>query len=162
MWRLVLIVLSSSILLLTSCKIKKEVITVTEVKDSLVYVNEVTTEYDTISIPPDSAWLKAYLKCDSLGNVYIKELSESTGKLRTEVKFVNDTFFYQVSVDSQNIIRQAEKIWKENYSFKQSLLEEKKLKEKRLGFFNIYFFAGLAIGILILIAYIYLKRFFFP
>lgn len=34
----------------------------------------------TITLPPDSAWLRAWLECDSTGNVLLRELQTAQGK----------------------------------------------------------------------------------
>ncbi len=56
-------------LLIIGCTAKKPVV---ELRTETHYIELVRDS--TIIIPADSAWLEALLECDSLGNVYMKQL----------------------------------------------------------------------------------------
>lgn len=45
------------------------------IKDSVRTFEKIKYKDTTIWVPADSSWLKALLKCDSTGNVYIAELA---------------------------------------------------------------------------------------
>lgn len=45
-----------------------------------------------ITIPPDSAWLKAWLECDSAGNVLLQQLEQRNGeKIKATYTLERDT-----------------------------------------------------------------------
>ena len=58
------------------CKTPQPIVT-TEVKEVLI---EREVRDTIVTIAPDSASIKAFLECDSVGNVLIKELEEVQGK----------------------------------------------------------------------------------
>lgn len=64
------------LLIVQSCRTPQPIVQ-TEVKEVLVdrVINDTI-----VTIAPDSAIIKAYLECDSAGNVLIKELQEVQGK----------------------------------------------------------------------------------
>lgn len=64
------------VLMIQSCKSPQPIVQ-TEVKEVLV---ERTITDTIVTIAPDSASIKAFLECDSAGNVLIKELEEVQGK----------------------------------------------------------------------------------
>lgn len=82
-WLLFIIVL----LLCPGCKTPK--IATTETK-TVTEIREVVRD-TTITVPPDSAWLRAWLECDSLGNVLMRQLSEQKGS-RSEVSLKLTSF----------------------------------------------------------------------
>lgn len=83
---------------IVGCKTKKEI--VYERSDSLVYIEKL--RFDTIITPADSSWLKAFFKCDSLGNVYISELLDLKSKgVGTSVNFSNGVLSYETKRDEK-------------------------------------------------------------
>ena len=64
------------LLIVQSCRTPQPIVH-TEVKE--VLVDRVITD-TIVTIAPDSASIRAYLECDSAGNVLIKELQEVQGK----------------------------------------------------------------------------------
>lgn len=64
------------LLIVQSCRTPQPIVQ-TEVKE--VLVDRVITD-TIVTIAPDSASIRAYLECDSAGNVLIKELQEVQGK----------------------------------------------------------------------------------
>lgn len=63
------------LLIVQSCRTPQPIVQ-TEVKE--IWVDRVITD-TIVTIAPDSASIKAYLECDSAGNVLIKELQEVQG-----------------------------------------------------------------------------------
>ena len=90
--------------LLASCK--------TPVQTSLVKTNDSTyvekLVHDTTRIPADSSWFYAWLKCDSLGNVFIASLSDhKTEGIKTDVTFNNGKLIYTTEKASKEIVTTA-------------------------------------------------------
>lgn len=81
-----------------------------------VRVEKVTeTVRDTVvNIMPDSASMQALLKCDSLGNVYLSQITEmELGKnVKPKIKLVNNTVTLDCIVDSMAVYL----TWKERYT----------------------------------------------
>jgi len=161
--RLILFFLLAFLIIsLFSCKVKKEIVKEYINKDSIVYQEKTVTKFDSIYILADSSYIKAYLQCDSLGNVLIRELHETKGKLKTKVTFENNTIEVLVNVDSAIIIRQAiESYIKEtNVNNTQVTTTEKKT---RTFVWYYYFIAGIIIGFVLKIligkAFNYFKKF---
>lgn len=48
----------------------------TEVKDTTIYITKINTRVDSIYLPSDFATFEAWLKCDSIGNVYLSQINE--------------------------------------------------------------------------------------
>lgn len=98
------------ILGLGSCRTPEPVI----IRD--VRVEKVTeTLRDTfVAVLPDSASLQALLKCDSLGNVYLDQITElELGKnVKPKIKLVNNTITLDCIVDSMAVYIS----WKERYT----------------------------------------------
>ena len=87
--------------LLTACK--------TPVQTSSVKTNDSTyvekLVHDTTRIPADSSWFYAWLKCDSLGNVFIASLSDhKTEGIKTDVNFNNGKLIYKTEKASKEIV----------------------------------------------------------
>ncbi|MFZ4414653.1 MAG: hypothetical protein ACOYOV_16335 [Bacteroidales bacterium] len=79
---------------LLSCKTQKQI--TSEKSDSTVYIE--TLRFDTVTTPADSSWLKAYFKCDSLGNVYIAQMKDfKTNELNTQFNFENGILNYSTN-----------------------------------------------------------------
>ncbi|MCQ2307213.1 MAG: hypothetical protein MJ000_06590 [Bacteroidales bacterium] len=55
-----------------SCRSSKPLTTTTQRNDSTIIIEKMRDT--TIIIPPDSAWLKAWLQCDSTGNILMQQL----------------------------------------------------------------------------------------
>ena len=92
------------ICLLTACK--------TPVQTSSVKTNDSTyvekLVHDTTRIPADSSWFYAWLKCDSLGNVFIASLSDhKTEGIKTDVTFNNGKLIYTTEKASKEIVTTA-------------------------------------------------------
>ena len=90
--------------LLTACK--------TPVQTSSVKTNDSTyvekLVHDTTRIPADSSWFYAWLKCDSLGNVFIASLSDhKTEGIKTDVTFNNGKLIYKTEKASKEIVTTA-------------------------------------------------------
>ena len=64
----------------TSCRSKRPLITCQK-NDSIVVVEK--WRDSIVKLPADSAWLRAWLECDSIGNVLLIELQASNGKNTT-------------------------------------------------------------------------------
>ena len=60
-----------------SCRSKQPLITLQR-NDSIVVVER--WRDSIVKLPADSAWLRAWLECDSTGNVLLKELQTSNGR----------------------------------------------------------------------------------
>lgn len=95
---------------LVSCRTPEPVI----IRD--VRVEKVTeTLRDTVvNILPDSASMQALLKCDSLGNVYMDQITElELGKnVKPKIRLVNNTITLDCIVDSLAVYV----TWKERYT----------------------------------------------
>lgn len=146
-----LLIVACTMLLVTffGCR-TKQIATIQKV-DSIVYSERLVTKYDTIITPADSASIKAYFECDSLGNVLIRELNEEKGKLKVRTIFKNNTIEILVNVDSAAIIRQAEEQFKSRYDLNKigtSVIQKKSCDWFRIfaiGFgvgFSFYFLIG--------------------
>ena len=135
---------------LFSCKIKERTVTQYEVIDTMFFVEKITTHYDTIQLPSDSTYIKAYFQCDSAGNVLIRALNEEKGRLRVNTIFKNNTIEVKVNVDSSEIIRQAEREFLKNYKI-TSTQNESIVKKKRTFAWYYYFLAGVGFGVFIIL-----------
>ena len=81
-----------------SCRSSKLLTTTTLKNDSIVIIENVR---DTIIIlPPDSAWLKAWLQCDSTGNILMQRLETYNSKtIRTIARITPTTVGAIVTLD---------------------------------------------------------------
>lgn len=91
-----------------------------------VYNTDVRTEVveiirdSIVSIPPDSAWLKALLACDSMGNVYLDAIKEyeQGEKIKIPVPIVKENIItVTASADSSEIFLK----WKERHTSRDSI-----------------------------------------
>lgn len=145
-FKLLFIVLMSIVAILTfGCKTKQTVSTQYVKVDSVVYSEKLITKYDTIVTPADSASIKAYFECDSLGNVLIRQLNEEKGKMKVSTVFKNNTIEVLVSVDSSAIIRQAEERLTAKYNLTKST-NDTTVTKKRTYVWYIPFLTGLMVG----------------
>lgn len=91
MKKLILLLFALSLM---SCRVQKD--TVIQKNDSLIYIEKI--RFDTVTTPVDSSWLKAYFKCDSLGNVYIAQMKDfKTNELNTQFNFENGILNYSTN-----------------------------------------------------------------
>lgn len=104
-----------------------------------VRVEKVTeTVRDTVvNIMPDSASMQALLKCDSLGNVYLAQITEmELGKnVKPKIKLVNNTVTLDCIVDSMAVYL----TWKERYtevSDSTTVLRQAQQPATKEGFFT--------------------------
>lgn len=131
---------------LLSCKVREKIVTQYEYVDTILYIEKTTTKFDTIQLPADSAYIEAYFKCDSAGNALIKELNETKGKFKVKTVYKDNVIKILVSVDSSEIIRQAEKQWLETYTSNQIESNETINKRKSFNWYY-YFLSGVVVGI---------------
>lgn len=136
---------------ITSCKTKKEI--TSDRSDSLVYVEKV--KFDTIITPADSSWLKAWFKCDSLGNVYVSQLIDLKSKeLNTNMNFSNGVLSYSTKRDEKKTIIPSKNIYI-NKKSKQTITITKTIV--KMSFFQkIFFWIGISSSLLI-IGYLFAK-----
>jgi len=76
----------------------------TETKTEIIEVIRDTTIY----IPPDQAMVKAWLECDSAGQILIKQIETLQGKLnaKANIRIVDNTIIADCICDSLNIFMQ--------------------------------------------------------
>ena len=65
----------TTVLFVTSCEGSRHLILG---NDSVVVIER--WRDSVVRLPPDSAWLRAWLECDSTGNVLLRELQTSNGR----------------------------------------------------------------------------------
>lgn len=65
----------TTVLFVTSCEGSRHLILG---NDSVVVIER--WRDSVVKLPPDSAWLRAWLECDSTGNVLLRELQTSNGR----------------------------------------------------------------------------------
>ena len=87
------------IILLCSCSTTKKIETKTEIKTEYIETVKDTTIYIT-----DEAYFRAYLECDSMNRVVIKELENKAGKLiKQDVKYIDKYITVEAKIDSQAV-----------------------------------------------------------
>ena len=87
------------ILLFGSCATTKKIETITEIKTEYIELFKDSTIYIT-----DEAYFKAFLECDSLNHVVIKELENKAGKLiKQDVKYIDKYITVEAKIDSQAV-----------------------------------------------------------
>ena len=149
--RLIMIALLGFLLLsLFSCKVREKIVTQYEIIDTMFFVEKYEVKYDTLRIPPDSAYIKAYLQCDSAGNVLIRALNEEKGKIRLKTVFRDNIIEVKVNVDSAEIIRRAEQEFLRNYK-SISTQTESNVQKKRTFAWYYYFLSGVGFGVIIIL-----------
>lgn len=147
---IILVICSGSLVLLFSCKTKQAIITQYVKVDSIVYKESIVTKYDTIITPADSAYIKAYFECDSLGNVLISNLNEEKGNLKIKTIFRDNTIEVRVNVDSAAIIRQAEEQFIKTHNI-STTVDNTTVTKKKTFIWWIYYVLGFASCIVIII-----------
>lgn len=61
-----------------------------------------------IHVAPDTAWLSAWIECDSTGEVLLRELEMARGKnLTPTISIVNDTIYMECHTDSLELLLRA-------------------------------------------------------
>lgn len=94
--------------LFASCSMQKRCAkcpTKIEIKDSIVYKNIENLKIDSILIPSDEATFEAWLKCDSLGNVYLNQIKELAGrKVKTNVIYKDNYIKVNCNYDSLLVV----------------------------------------------------------
>ena len=104
-----IIKISIIIILLCSCSTTKKF--ETEIKTEYIETVKDTTIYIT-----DEAYFRAYLECDSMNRVVIKELENKAGKLiKQDVKYIDKYITVQAEIDSQAVYIS----WKETHDIKK-------------------------------------------
>lgn len=121
------IIFVSVVILAAGCKTPEPII----IRD-VHYEKVVETLRDTfIDIKPDTASIKALLKCDSLGNVYLEHISEIKmgNKVKPEIQIIENIITLDCIVDSIAVYF----AWKERFTEKTdtTLIQE---PEKKQGF----------------------------
>lgn len=105
-----LIILVLTLLAVTSCRTAKapQVITKTNIVTNTVEV------HDTVAkTVPDSALLNALLRCDSLGNVYLDQLIQVSGRATTQsVTLKDNKLTVDCKVDSMAVYVKMSKVFK--------------------------------------------------
>ena len=87
------------ILLFGSCATTKKIETKTEIKTEYIELVKDTTIYIE-----DMAYFRAYLECDSINNVVIKELENKAGKLiKQDIKYIDKIIYVEAKIDSQAV-----------------------------------------------------------
>jgi hypothetical protein len=87
------------IILFSSCATTKKIETITEIKTEYIELVKDTTIYIE-----DMAYFRAYLECDSVNNVVIKELENKAGKLiKQNVKYIDKIIYVEAKIDSQAV-----------------------------------------------------------
>lgn len=138
------------IVTLFGCKTKEKIVTKYEIIDTMFFVEKYEVKYDTLRLPADSAYIKAYLQCDSAGNVLIRALNEEKGKLKVKTIFRDNTIEVKVNVDSAEIIRRAEQEFLRNYK-SISTQNEANVQKRRTFVWYYYFLSGIGFGVIIVL-----------
>ena len=135
-----------AILLFTKCKCPKETLRIQ--KDSTSNIQNVVPVY--IKTPADSSWLKAYFKCDSLGNVYIAQIYDLKSKnINTDFSFKDGVINYKTNRYADSILIYT--INKET-TINRSLKSTETIIVKEMSSFQkIFFWIGIILSFLLLI-----------
>lgn len=127
--------------LFISCKTKKEI--TSDRSDSLVYIEKL--KFDTIITPADSSWLKAWFKCDSLGNVYISELIDLKSKeINSDFNFSKGVLSYGTKRDEKKTIIESKNIYI-NRRIKETITITKTIVKMSM-FQKIFFWIGIVLS----------------
>ena len=136
---------------LFSCKTQKQI--TSDKTDSTVYIE--TVRFDTVTTPADSSWLKAYFKCDSLGNVYISEMLDLKSKeVATSLNFSNGMLNFATKREEKKTLvpcidRYINRRIKETITLTKTIV-------KMSAFQKIFFWIGM-MGTIALIILLYFK-----
>lgn len=81
-------------------------------RDSIVYIDRELWNDSLIFIPGDSAWIKAYLECDSNGRVLVSQMESLKGKIITpQIEYYPEYIKLSCDVDSEAVYLR----WKSRY-----------------------------------------------
>ena len=140
------ILIMFAVLLFTNCRCPKETLRIQ--KDSTSSIQNVVPVY--IKTPADSSWLKAYMKCDSLGNVYISQIIDlKSSGINTSFDFKDGVVNYKTNRKADSILIYT--INKET-TINRSLKSTETIIVKEMSSFQkIFFWIGLILSILLLI-----------
>ena len=85
-----------------------------QIKDSIVKETVVEVKDTTITLPPDSSWLKALIDCDDAGEAYLATIEEmkSGNNVKPIIRFKDKYLYVECKVDSQKVYLH----WKQKYS----------------------------------------------
>lgn len=100
-------------LALSGCKAVQHV----PVKDSTDVKVRVVREVNTVELPADSAWLKAYFECDSNSQVLLKTIENLQGERITQ-QFTFDNG-HLVAKATDNAIKETESIVRDSIIFER-------------------------------------------
>ena len=145
---LVLVLASFFLMVFTGCRTVKENTSMSN-RDSS-FVEKLVPVY--VQTPADSSWLKAYFKCDSLGNVYIAQLTD------LKSKGINTSFDFKDGVVNYKTDRKADSIlvWTINTKMvinKESTKTYTITKTEMSWIQKVFFWIGL-VSVLILVGYL--------
>lgn len=91
------------------CCNRKAVTPTVTLHDSTSTNIKVIKEVNEVQLPPDSAWLKALLKCDSLGNVYLAQIENLQGERVTQDLTLNSNTLKVKATDTGRKTEKREK-----------------------------------------------------
>lgn len=152
--------LISLIALFSSCITQKRINKICGMcpKDSVIindtiYKDSIVKHTEEITVPSDSSLLIGLLACDSLNNVYIKELSEYKGQhISTILSLKNNILYLKAKLDGYTFY----KTWFENHRYikisNRKILTKTVEVNKLTKFQKIFIKTGQIAWILILIA----------
>jgi len=105
-----LIILVLAALVFTSCRVVEPTIITDHIRDTVTEVHHDTLAYTK----PDSASINALLRCDSLGNVYVAEITRlKSGKATTQTfKLKDNKLSVDCKVDSMAVYLKIAKVYK--------------------------------------------------
>ena len=115
----------------TGCRVVKT--SVSEVKetrhDSSSYTLTETPSWAPVTVPADSAWIKAYLDCDKNGKVTMRQLEIVRGsRVNPGVEIRDNMIYVKIPVDSQRVYalykNRFEKVYKQESSVKETKKED--------------------------------------
>lgn len=159
-------------LMLVGCATQKHASsTETSHKKDTVTVEKIEyVEKEIIKSVPDSASMQALLECDSLGQVYIKQLLDyQSGKyIKPKIKLVDNIIKVEAKVDSMAIYREYHKKYSKEDSLSsviQTLQKEEEIKAdeniQKTKQLNAYKWILISIGVILLICFgifLYVKK----
>lgn len=159
-------------LMLVGCATQKHISsTETFHKKDTVTVEKIEyVEKEIIKSVPDSASMQALLECDSLGQVYIKQLLDyQSGKyIKPKIKLVDNIIKVEAKVDSMSIYHEYYKKYNKEDSLSsviQTLQKEEEIKAdenvQKTKQLNAYKWILISIGAILLICFgifLYIKK----
>lgn len=135
------------ILLFGSCATTKKIETKIETKTEYIELVKDTTIYIE-----DMAYFRAYLECDSINNVVIKELENKAGKLiKQNVKYIDKIIYVEAKIDSQAVYIS----WVETHNIEKEKEYIEIIKVKKI--YPWWLVVGMIVGILLIIYKLYEK-----